>query len=414
MQLRSSLLQQRYNISIDQLSQRSYSASHRSASRLTMEGESTSSTPTAFKSNSTSTGSFGSASKPLPRGQMTPSYKAEASKAIVGGTTIAENYEFSGVYHIFDQHKDSTTMVKFGHNDASLLGCSSLDGNITICHLDKDNPRVTHKLQKHTAGVTAFDWSSSNDLIVSAGMDGLICLWNASTGQCLRSVLDQANTQLLSCIFHPLNSNWIIAGNRVGLLQVMNISTGRYPTGGTSQVADSITSLTFDISGVILWAGNAKGTINSFKFDLSSGRLRKGKRTVVSDGAAVTCLNAKTWANREARDPSLLVSCACNGLFLYRITDDDGGLKLKKRIWVPHLSQPVQSTFSPIMSFRQGTCVVSGSEDCQVWILDIGRDSNPSINKLQGHPAPVLSVSFNYNESLLASSDASGLVIIWK
>lgn len=98
----------------------------------------------------------------------------------------------------------------------------------------------------------------------------------------------------------------------------MNISTGRYPPGGTSQVPDAVTALTFDISGVILWAGNAQGSINSFKFDMGSGRLRKGKRTMVNEGTTITCLNAKTWANREARDPSLLVNSACNALFLFR------------------------------------------------------------------------------------------------
>lgn len=63
------------------------------------------STPTThFKVNSSlSGGSISSQSKPLNKGQFIPSYKAEASKAIVGGTTIAENYQFSGVYHIFDQ-----------------------------------------------------------------------------------------------------------------------------------------------------------------------------------------------------------------------------------------------------------------------------------------------------------------------
>ena len=57
---------------------------------------------------------------------------------------------------------------------------------------------------------------------------------------------------------------------------------------------------------------------------------------------------------------------------------------------------------------------MSGSEDCSVWFLDVERDNKPLINKLQGHSAPVISVSFNYDESLLATSDHSGLVIIWR
>lgn len=39
----------------------------------------------------------------LPEGYVVPSKQAEASWALVGGNTIAENYAFVGVHHIFDQ-----------------------------------------------------------------------------------------------------------------------------------------------------------------------------------------------------------------------------------------------------------------------------------------------------------------------
>lgn len=37
------------------------------------------------------------------QGALVPTKQAEASRAIVGGTSIAENYAFVGVHHIFDQ-----------------------------------------------------------------------------------------------------------------------------------------------------------------------------------------------------------------------------------------------------------------------------------------------------------------------
>jgi WD40 repeat protein len=49
-----------------------------------------------------------------------------------------------------------------------------------------------------------------------------------------------------------------------------------------------------------------------------------------------------------------------------------------------------------------------------VYFLDIEREEKPCLNKLQGHACPVLGVSFNYDESLLATADYQGLVIIWK
>ena len=57
---------------------------------------------------------------------------------------------------------------------------------------------------------------------------------------------------------------------------------------------------------------------------------------------------------------------------------------------------------------------VSGSEDMVVYIFDVERETKPCVNKLLGHSAPVLDVCFNYDESMLASCDSSGTVIIWK
>ncbi|MPC13879.1 WD repeat-containing protein 13 [Portunus trituberculatus] len=147
---------------------------------------------------------------PPPAGSLVPTQRAEASKAIVGGTSIGENYAFSGVHHIFDQHRDSVSMVKFAHNDSGLLACCSLDGSLSICQVADGDPRVLHTLQLHTAGVTGFDWSATNDLLLSCGEDGKVCLWSVLSGQCLRSVSDQAGTQVLSCVFHPFNSNWAV------------------------------------------------------------------------------------------------------------------------------------------------------------------------------------------------------------
>lgn len=416
LRVRLALLQQRYCVTLDQLSLKSRPASLRSASRLTVEGDSPRCMSRSMSIGMAQTGSqsIEGPKGPPPAGSVVPTQQAEASKAIVGGTSIGENYAFSGVHHIFDQHADSVTMVKFAHNDQGLLACSSLDGTLSICQVAEGEPRVLHTLRHHSAGVTGFDWSSTNDLLLSCGEDGAICLWSSTTGSCLRTVSDQAGAHVLSCLFHPLNSNWAVLGNSRGLVQVLNISTGHYPKGGTSKVAGQVTALTFDSSGKTLWAGDDKGIIISFLFDLGSGGLRKGKRCVVNEGAAITSLSARAWASREAPNPTLLVSATCNALLLYRVVDKEGGLRLKRKFNVAHMYQPVRSTFCPLMSFRQGACVVSGCEDCSVWFLDVERDTRPLINRLQGHAAPVLGVTFNYNESLLATSDATGLVIVWK
>ena len=67
-----------------------------------------------------------------------------------------------------------------------------------------------------------------------------------------------------------------------------------------------------------------------------------------------------------------------------------------------------------IVTFRISVPTVSGSEDMSVYFFDVEREQKSCVNKLQGHSAAVLDVCFNYDESLLASCDAQGLVIVWK
>lgn len=56
---------------------------------------------------------------------------------------------------------------------------------------------------------------------------------------------------------------------------------------------------------------------------------------------------------------------------------------------------------------------VTTSEDSCVYFVDVERDSNYAINKLQGHVSVTLGVTFNYDETILATSDVQGIIIIW-
>ncbi|KOB79538.1 putative F-box/WD-repeat protein pof1, partial [Operophtera brumata] len=456
--------------------------------------------------------------------------------------TISENYAFTGVHHIFDQHAEQVSVVKFANNDRSKLACASDDGSVSIyC-----------------------DWSASNELLVTCGLDGCLALWNVGARSRLRLVRDQLAAPLLCCVFQPANNN--MAGNARGMVAVLNISTGIYPRGGSSVLGGRVMSIACESSGrmrglaqqaaallrgrrrhvpqLVAVAGAAPGPARELAAQRAlsvqvraqaplaccgaaawaaasrasagrrgsrgtrpcsracsptrsicsgegSGTTRALRRCCV--GGGVTCLSWSPWLARHpallasaqhnalylfrhhsraaallrgwrrhvpqlvtvagaapgpaheraaqralsvqgttralrrccvgggvtclswspwlARHPALLTSAQHNALYLFRISDREGSLTLKKRFDVSHTQCSVKSTFCPIMSFRRGVCVVSGSEDSCVYFLDIeGHAEHPVVNKLQGHASPVLGVSFSYDESLLATSDLSGLL----
>lgn len=426
LKLRSQLLAQRYGPLSEQSSFRAHSNSIRS-SRTTLDRmedleEDPRSQGSRGHRRSVSRGSYQLqaqmnrvAQEERTPGSVVPTPLAEASRAMAGDTTLSENYAFAGMYHIFDQHVDQAVpKVQFANDDKHLLACCSLDGTISVCQLVPTPPTVLQTLRGHNGPVSDFAWSLSNDIIVSTSLDGSMRIWNTHDGRCIRQIPDPDSAQMLCCTFQPINNNLTVVGNGKHNIHVVNISTGKKVKGGSSKLTGRVLSLSFDSAGRILWAGDDRGSIFSFLFDMATGKLTKAKRLVVSEGSAISSISARSWISREARDPSLLVNACINKLLLYRVVDNEGTLQLKRTFQIQQTSHAIGSIFCPLMSFRQGACVVTGSEDMCVYFFDVERATKAIVNKLQGHSAAVLGVSFNCDESLLASSDAKGMVIIWR
>ncbi|NXI48046.1 WDR13 protein, partial [Galbula dea] len=136
---------------------------------------------------------------------------------MAGDTTLSENYAFAGVYHVFDQHTDSAVpKVQFAHDERHLLACCSLDGTISVCRLAPGPPAVLRVLRGHTGGVADFAWSLSNDVLVSASLDGTLRLWAPADGRCIRRVPDPDGAALLCCAFQPLNNNLTVVSDPPG------------------------------------------------------------------------------------------------------------------------------------------------------------------------------------------------------
>ena len=148
----------------------------------------------------------------------------------------------------------------------------------------------------------------------------------------------------------------------------------------------------------------------SLKVDPSVGRLSKGHRHQVAEGCRVTSIVSRPAINNTR----ILINVSNNSLLLYTVTDSLGSLSLYRQFSVVHTDLNIRSSFAPLMSFRSGECVVSASQDGGVYFFDVSRSSKSCINKLQAHSFPALAVAFNYDETFLATSDNSGLVIVWK
>ncbi|XP_043290015.1 WD repeat-containing protein 13-like [Venturia canescens] len=334
---------------------------------------------------------------------------------IMGSLEIENRFACVGIHHIFEHHTAPICALKFANNDRSKLCCASYDGTISICDITKESLSVVALLEGHKKAVTAIDWSISNDLIVSSSLDSTLRLWRVQTDSppvCLRVVGNRLSCEVLCCAFVPANNNLVVAGTAKGYLRLLNVSTGIYTPGGSCAIGGKILSLVCEESGgSLMWAGNDRGNIVSFRLDSGTGSLVKLTR-MNGPGGAVTSLSWRSWLSREIPLPTILVNSACNLVSLYLVANRLGGLALWRQYPIKHRQYPIRSTFCPQM----GACLMaSGSEDGSIHFLDSTRDGSVDrVNRLHGHSAPTIALAFNYDESYLATVDHQGIVIIWR
>jgi len=206
----------------------------------------------------------------------------------------------------------------------------------------------------------------------------------------------------------------------------------------TMDYHSSILSMDFNSGGTMLFAGDDKGSIRVFKFKFQDRTLHNITKITVTS-KPIHFIQFKGWPSNQQL-PSLIVNSTENKLQIFQVEAREPPTGAKKLVdkslidksslchltlqkWypLPNKSLQIRSRFCPLTQNRDGFCIVSGAEDGTLYLFDLLKKTNPNspinkqcINLLQGHGAAVYDTAWNCDESLLASCDGTGTVIIWK
>ena len=184
--------------------------------------------------------------------------------------------------------------------------------------------------------------------MVAASQDNLVLF--SLTGQELRRVSPAEGGHVRACRFLPKNSNLVICALSNGVLQVLNVSTGKFNQTSSNMLGQTL-AVTMNASGSVLWAGNDRGCIESFRIDGATGKLQKGCRA--HTGRSVSSLTSRTKIDKLTRDPCLLATFQMSDqLGLYRITDDYGTIVPFKSFSSGSGSNLTCAIMAPILSYR--------------------------------------------------------------
>jgi WD40 repeat protein len=354
------------------------------------------------------------------------------------------------------------TRVQFANNDSNLLAFASSDGCISVASVSQEQG-ILCELVGHTDSVLDIAWSSTNDILLSVSKDLTIRIWNISNFSkltCLRVITEQS---IPTCVaFHPFNSNIFVVGfatQKKKLLQfqesltdsavvVYNMSTGKPVvvtnkelmktatsmqkigggSGGIQSLANikesirgrsGVTCLAFSTHADLLFVGDAKCFVTVFRWDAQNGLIKKNAlecKKISETGQRITSLHyAQYLSSNKQLNSCLLINACDDNVHMYRISSGKTfRFELKRSFSIPNKKENIRSEFSPLLTYRSGAYIASGSESSEVYIFDASRAGNDCVQKLLGHSAPVVDISWSYDESFLASADISGVVIVWK
>ncbi|KAL9653066.1 hypothetical protein ABK040_006286 [Willaertia magna] len=354
---------------------------------------------------------------------------------------LSEVYEFVGMHHIFEVGNNYATevnVIKFAYDNNDLLAFGASDGTIYIATACKD-PKIITTLQGHKDGILDFDWSLSNENILSVSRDATIRIWETTGGKCIREIKNHGNGICRCVRFLPTNNNFFVVGFDNGVVGLYNLSTGKLvdklkvnkfsmgigSMGGfggfninlVPGVGCSVSSLCWTHLGNTLFVGDVSGTLWIYDFDIYNTKFGKllHKLKVSLNGKSITSIDFQLWTSSSNKtNPRLLLNTMDGFVHLYQYNNASKKFTETQRFPNGQKSHAIRSKFCPLVSFINGSCFVTGSESTEILFYSTKFGSSNSINRLMGHSSPVLDVSWSYDETLLASCDMSGVVILWK
>jgi len=272
---------------------------------------------------------------------------------------------------------------------------------------DHSNIAVHSRLVGHSRAITSIFFNLLEDQLVTTSIDKSVRFWGVDTGEMLKVFTDSSPVPVAA--FLPFNPQVFVAANSNAVLRLVNVQTGMVLQ--KLKVETEVRALKFDDTGLFLLAGTKNGSIHVLEASDSSTLKFKFKVQLARGG--VTCITFVPAS--YGQPPCLLVNTSDSSATIIDCTYGPPAgvltnLAVRHRVRVAHSLLPLKCCYSPS---GQGY-LISGSEDKEVYIYSLAKGSNYKMQYLKHHQVPVVAVSVNLQDTLLASADSLGRIVLWR
>lgn len=272
---------------------------------------------------------------------------------------------------------------------------------------DHSNIAVHSRLVGHSRAITSIFFNLLEDQLVTTSIDKSVRFWGIDSGEMLKVFTDSSPVPVAT--FLPFNPQVFVAANSNAVLRLVNVQNGMVLQ--KLKVETEVRALKFDDTGLFLLAGTKSGSIHVLEASDSSTLKFKFKVQLARGG--VTCITFVPAS--YGQPPCLLVNTSDSSATIIDCTYGPPAgvltnLAVRSRVRVAHSLLPLKCCYSPS---GQGY-LISGSEDKEVYIYSLAKGSNYKMQYLKHHQVPVVAVAVNLQDTLLASADSLGRIVLWR
>jgi len=242
---------------------------------------------------------------------------------------------------------------------------------------------------------------------VTTSIDKSVRFWGIDSGEMLKVFTDSSPVPVAA--FLPFNPQVFVAANSNAVLRLVNVQNGMVLQ--KLKVETEVRALKFDDTGLFLLAGTKSGSIHVLEASDNAALKFKFKVNLARGG--VTCITFVPAS--YGQPPCLLVNTSDSSATIIDCTYGPPAgvltnLAVRHRVRVAHSLLPLKCCYSPS---GQGY-LISGSEDKEVYIYSLAKGSNYKMQYLKHHQVPVVAVAVNHQDTLLASADSLGRIVLWR
>ena len=303
--------------------------------------------------------------------------------------------------------------------DDQLLVLGFCDGTISIW--DTSIGVLKDTLKGHASWVRTVSFSPNGRLVASGSCDGIMDLWDPAssnlkrtidTREYLRPTVGRKDCSIEAVTFSP-NSRILASASYDGILRLWDVTTGALLQ-VLKEHAYPVLAVSFSQNGQLLASGSGDRIVKLW--DTSAGSLG-GNMQQISPGAAATTTTITQLNAEERKTPTghsgkiLTTKFSPNGQVLASGSSDcmvklwsvaTGALL---RTLLGHQDQIGSIVFSP-----NSQILASGSDDGIVKLWEV---TGAFRHTLEGHCHEIITMTFSPDGKMLAARSECGLVKVW-